>query len=120
MKLKNFDFSDTTVVFSSSGKMIINYDDLEEDYYYKNWTYDCKYNIKSQLIYYSYSGCDYCSTTVYDIYVLYDNSGKIKQLENIRRFKYEFHYDDKNNIIEVNTYKLNLNQSIKLKKRNDS
>ncbi|MGB1206630.1 MAG: hypothetical protein ACPG5B_13335 [Chitinophagales bacterium] len=120
MKLKSSEYSDTTIVYNSSGKIISSYDELDEDYYYNNWTYKSKYNNKSQLIYYTYSGCEYCSTSVYHIYVLYDNSGRVKTLENIinNNFRYVFFYSDKKNINEVKTfhYGFNLNQKIKLRK----
>lgn len=122
MRTKSETYSDTTIFYDSSGKLINDLNLLDGNYLDKNWFYTCRYDKEFKLINYKYSGCSYCSTSVYDMYIYYNENNEIIKLENQvnRRFEYLFIYDIQGEIICVKNKEDKETLKVKLKKKKPS
>ncbi|MCK8521063.1 hypothetical protein M0D21_05770 [Aquimarina sp. D1M17] len=85
-----------------------------------NWTNTYKYDSKSRITEYSYSGCIICSNMPYNFKVTYDKNDRIIELRNMisEKQKFEIQYNASGEIKELKIFSSSneLIKAISLKK----
>jgi len=111
-------FPDKFVDFKYKNETITVWRDeneIKDNFKSSNWSHTYKYDLKSRIIEFSYSGCLVCSNLAYNFRVTYDENGRVIELKNIisKKQKFKIRYNSCGDIKEL----ISFTSENKLKKR---